>query len=121
MARAVCRQAYPQKGVCSFTARDVKEGFIVRLSAWFSFAYQQLDLGRINRDKSRIIDFMVNALRKRKVRYSGGGRTERVGKKTDPAGLGVVDLVSGQKGALFHQEERKKEFQVIDLARNTTR
>jgi hypothetical protein len=70
-------------GECSITVREILESFKVKITVWVAFNFSELDSGRINREKSRLIQVLISIFRRRRVRFSGGG-------------LGTVDLHQGQ-------------------------
>ena len=69
-------------GGCSVTVRDIDKPLQAKIVVWWSFTYNDVDLGRLNRDKTRVILFLIGAFKKRHIRVSG-------------TGLGTVDMEKG--------------------------
>jgi hypothetical protein len=63
------RSAYT--GQCSITVRGVLEGLKVRLVFWIQFSFGEWDTDRANRERGRVIQFLVSMLRKRNITWSG--------------------------------------------------
>ncbi|KAH9249707.1 hypothetical protein BASA81_012503 [Batrachochytrium salamandrivorans] len=58
-------------GECSITCREFIFPLIVRINVWFEFAYNDIDAGRTYSDTSKVIIFIISALKKRKLKASG--------------------------------------------------
>jgi len=63
-------------GGCAITIRDIQPPLQAQLVLWWSFAYNNVDEGRLYRDKTRVIMFMVNALRRKRIKATTMGAVD---------------------------------------------
>jgi len=85
------RAAY--SGACSVTVRDIQAPLQAKLVVWWAFTYNDNDAGRLYRDKTRVILFIVNLLKRKRIKATTMGTVDLDPNTRTSARTGLLRVV----------------------------